>query len=141
MKNKNNKKRGVILLIAVLVASASLVIGMGVYNRVYKELVLASFFEQAQSAFSSADTGLECAIYGDTRVPRATSASCGGSLVSGWNPSLNASASFSLTTPVCVSIEITKNAVSPLTTIKARGYNTCVTTDPRRVERGLRIDY
>ncbi len=141
MKNKNNKKRGVILLIAVLVSSASLVIGIGVYNRVYKELVLSSFFEQTQIAFSAADTGLECAIYGDTRVPQATSASCAGSVVSGWNPSLNASASFSLTTPVCVSVEITKNTAYPFTTIKAQGYNTCVVSDPRRVERGLRIDY
>ena len=46
----------------------------------------------------------------------------------------------------CVRVEIAKNAAYPFTTINARGYNvscSAVTsgTNPRIVERGLRVDY
>jgi len=143
MNKKIQKKRksGAVLLIAVLLSSVTLAIGLGVYNRTYKELILASFWKQTQVAFGAADAGLECALYWDTRVPQPSSATCFGAPVSIWNPSLNSSVTFTIPSPLCVSIEITKNATYPFTTIKVRGYNTCVTTDPRRVERGLRIDY
>jgi len=134
-------QRGAVLLIAMLVASVALSVGFGVYNRTYKELLFASFWKQTQVAFSAADSGLECVLYWDTRVPQPASATCFGSAVTGWNPSGNTSTNFTISSPVCVSIEITKNATAPLTTIKARGYNTCDTMSPRRVERGLRIDY
>jgi len=136
---KIEKQKGAVLLIAILVSSVVLAVGLGVYNRTYKELVFASFWKQAQIAFSAADSGLECAIYWDTH--QAASASCFGAAVSGWNPSSNTTTTFSISAPNCVAIEITKNAVYPFTTIRSRGYNTCTATDPRRVERGLRIDY
>lgn len=135
----NTTNRGVVLLISVLVASVALAVGFGVYNRTYKELLFASFWKQTQTAFAAADAGLECVMYWDLHP--AASASCMGATVAGWNPLLNATANFTIATPLCVSIEITKNAVSPLTTIKARGYNTCDASNPRRVERGLRVDY
>ena len=138
---KIEKQKGAVLLIAILVSSVVLAVGLGVYNRTYKELVFASFWKHAQTAFSAADSGLECAIYWDTHQAAVTSAPCFGYTVSGWNPSLNITTTFSISTPVCVTIEITKNAAYPFTTIRSRGYNTCSTTDPRRVERGLRIDY
>lgn len=136
---KIEKQKGAVLLIAILVSSVVLAIGLGVYNRTYKELVFASFWKHAQTAFSAADSGLECAIYWDTH--QAAAASCFGSTVTGWNPLSNVTTTFTISTPVCVTVEITKNAAYPFTTIRSRGYNTCTTTDPRRVERGLRIDY
>lgn len=59
---------------------------------------------------------------------------------------------FSLTIPnpggiddYCVDVTVFKEDVSGsgniVTTIDARGYNTCDTTDPTRVERGLRVTY
>lgn len=133
------KNRGVVLLIAVLVSSVALAVGMGIYQRTYKELLFSTFWKQAQVAFSAADAGLECALYWDLHP--AVSASCLGATVAGWNPSLDATASFTIATPLCVVVNITKNAAWPFTTIEARGYNTCDTSNPRRVERGLRIDY
>ena len=144
-KNYTSRNHGAVLLIAILVSSVALAVGIGVYNRTYKELLFASFWKQTQVAFGAADAGLECALYWDLHQIGATSASCfGGQVfladgVTPWNPSLNGSASLSVTTPLCVTIEITKNAGA--TTIKSRGYNSCSLTNPRRVERGLRVDY
>lgn len=140
------RQNGAVLLIAILIASITLSVGFGVYNRTYKELLFASFWKQAQLAFSAADSGLECALYWDTRVPQPPTGqvSCFGLRPVGnpsWNPSSNTTQTFTIATPICVTVEITKNVVAPLTTIRTRGYNTCDITDPRRVERGLRIDY
>lgn len=138
LKKKNKKrKQGAVLLIAVLVASVALAVGIGVYNRTYKELLFASFWKQTQVAFAAADAGLECAIYWDLHP--ALNYTCFGNATIAWPTVFPAT--LSITTPLCVTIEITKNAVAPLITIKARGYNTCDTANPRRVERGLRIDY
>lgn len=139
LSGTRHSQGGAVLLIAMLVASVALSVGFGVYNRTYKELLFASFWKQTQIAFSAADSGLECVMYWDMH-PQAT-ASCFGVTVPGWNPSANISANFLVTAPICVNIEIIKNVATPLTTIRARGYNTCDTTSPRRVERGLRIDY
>lgn len=137
------KNRGAVLLIAILVSSVALAVGLGVYNRTYKELLFASFWKQTQIAFSAADSGLECAIYWDTQSPRPTTASCFGSNIVGWDPSQNASANFSASiSGGCVNIIITKSASVPvITTIEARGYNTCDASNPRRVERGLGVQY
>lgn len=60
------QSRGAVLLIAILVASVALAVGLGVYNRTYKELLFASYWKQTQVGFSAADAGLECAVYNDT---------------------------------------------------------------------------
>lgn len=135
-KYPHTSKNGAALLMAVLMASVMLSVGLGVYQRTYKELYFSSFWKQAQIAFAAADSGLECALYWD--LHKAATASCFGADVVGWDPSGNASASFSINIP-CVSIEIIKSGSA--TTIKSRGYNTCDTNNPRRVERALRIDY
>lgn len=137
----SSSKKGAALLMAVFMASIMLSVGLGVYQRTYKELYFASFWKQAQIAFAAADAGFECALYWDLHRTGATSANCFGSLVPGWNPSANTSVNFSITTPFCVTVEITKNAIAPFTTIQSRGLNTCDSVSPRVVERGLRIDY
>lgn len=132
-----SKQRGAALLIAVLVMSVALVVGMGVYNRTYKELLFGSFWQQTQVAFAAADAGLECATYWDLHP--AANYSCFGNASTVW-PTIFP-ATLTITTPICATIEITKNVVAPFTTIRSRGYNSCDATNPRRVERGLRIDY
>ncbi len=136
-----SSRKGATLLIAILMASVMLSVGLGVYQRTYKELYFASFWKQAQIAFAAADSGLECALYWDLHP--VASASCFGSIVSAWNPSLNISSNFEINTPGgCALVTITKSALWPFTTIKSRGYNDiCGSANPRRVERGLQIDY
>lgn len=138
----NTTQRGAVLLIAILVASVALAVGMGVYNRTYKELLFGAYWKQTQIAFAAADAGLECALYWDTHP--AASYSCFGNPAATW-PTVAVGTSQTLSMNVsggCVTVEITKNAVAPLTTLRARGYNdACNSTSPRRVERGLRVDY
>lgn len=148
MQNKHKyvevKKRGAVLLIAILVSSVALAVGLGVYNRTYKELYFASFWKQTQIAFSAADSGLECVMYWDRLSPQQPIATCFEAVV-GWDPSLNAFANFNMSVSGgCVNINITKSGVAPsvVTRIESRGYNdACSSTNSRRVERGLGVQY
>ncbi|MEK9177131.1 MAG: hypothetical protein AAB923_02430, partial [Patescibacteria group bacterium] len=45
-----------------------------------------------------------------------------------------------LTDP-CANVIITKNVTSQKTTLESYGYNNCVTTNPRRIERAIRALY
>lgn len=139
---KGPQSRGVVLLIAILVSSVALAVGFGVYNRTYKELLFASFWKQTQIAFSSADSGLECALYWELHPAQATCFNITIPLAT-WTPG-NATlpTGFNLDTPNggCVNIRIAWNGTS--TTTEARGYNaSCAAvgagTNPRVVERGL----
>ncbi len=145
-----NPKRGAALLMAVLLASVMLSVGLGVYQRTYKQLVFASFWRQTQIAFAAADGGLECALYWDLHP--AVGATCFNSVpaVSAtWNPTTASPYTQSFTVPTsdgCVNVTIRKPSpvVPYLTRIESRGYNvSCATvsTNPRVVERALKIDY
>lgn len=130
-------KRGVALLIAILVSSVMLAVGLGVYQRTYKSLLFSSFWKQSQVAFGAADGGLECALYHDIRPAGAVN--CFGVLIGTWIP--GNSGNFEVATPGggCARVTITKGA---MTLIESRGYNdACGSTNPRRVERGLKIEY
>lgn len=132
-------KRGAVLLIAILVSSVALAVGFGVYNRTYKELLFASYWKQTQIAFSAADAGLECALYWELHPAQATCFNTTIPLAT-WTPGeLTAPGGFELNVPGggCVNIKIEWNTALSATTTEARGYNTCDTTSPRRVERGL----
>jgi hypothetical protein len=131
-----SSERGVTLLIAVLLASVTLAVGLGVYQRTYKEMLFASFWKQAQSAFASADGALECAMYFELHPLE--SPQCFNNSIVGWNPSIPGNFSINAS-GVCAEVYITSTGTS--TTTKAYGYNTCTVTDPRRVERGLELTY
>lgn len=136
-------KKGAVLLIAILVASVALAVGFGVYNRTYKELLFASYWKQTQVAFSSADAGLECALYWE--LHQAAGPECfGGSIGNGWVPGEETiPAGFDIDLPEggCVNIRIIWDPGPPsATTTSARGYNVpCsdILTGSRVVERGL----
>lgn len=138
MKIFQNKKRGSVLLIAILVSTVVLTIGVGVYQRSFKEVFLSSMWRQTQVAFGAADAGLECAVYRDLH---AGATACFGTTFA-WSP-INPGTWSPALLPVgngCVNIKVTKNGNA--TSIEARGYNdACGSTNPRRVERGLRINY
>lgn len=141
---KTPKEKGAVLLIAILVASVALAVGLGVYNRTYKELLFSEYWQQTQRAFSAADSGLECAMYW-IKNPGAGgvgSASCFGMAVPGWDPKVQ-TGSFTINLiPVsgpCVYVVTGWDAALLATTTVARGYNdACGSTNPRRVERGLK---
>lgn len=169
MKIQQSKK-GAILLIAILMASVMLTVGLGVYQRTYKELYLASFWKQVQLAFLSADTGFECALYRDLHLPTvplgavyfATSSSsvvpvpntflCGVGTVTISPPTpvtqfpyIYATSTINVTPSNAFKIEVVKitNFTVGTTTTKiiSRGYNSSNLSGPRVVERGLKIEY
>lgn len=157
---KTTQQKGAVLLISIVVSSVVLAVGFGVYNRVYKELLFASFWKQTQVAFAAADAGLECALYWDqhplggattqfptpaitnpattpfscfsTSIPWALSSNAGGIATSTFQAAISSG---------CVDVTVVKDWNASTTSIFARGHNTCVGGDPRRVERGLRVDY
>jgi len=67
MFDLKEKKKGFVVLIAVLLAGIFVVIGASILLISIKELELASGGTQSQYAFYAADTGLDCAFYWDLR--------------------------------------------------------------------------
>lgn len=61
----NNKKNGYTLLFSVLVASLVLAIGVSILNISKKEFMLTTSARDSAMAFYAADSGIECAAYGD----------------------------------------------------------------------------
>lgn len=151
IKTTTQQKRGAVLLIAILVSSVALAVGMGVYNRTYKELLFASFWKQTQVAFSAADGGLECALYWDLKGVGGPE--CFGSPISGWTPGNTGTfQADTITGSGCVKVEVSDIVPIPPATatrkISAKGYNaSCAVVNdvsnpnPRLVERGLEVTY
>ncbi len=138
------RHKGAALLMAVLISGVILSVGIGVYQRTYKQLVFASFWKQMQIAFSAANSGMECAMYWDLHP---ATPSCFGLPYSSWTTRNwipgNTTGNFEVNTSGgCSIVTITKNNTWPFTIIVARGYNgACGSTSLRRVERGLMTSY
>lgn len=64
---KNNKNRGFTILLAALVASLVLALGISVFSIAQKQLILSSTGKNSQYAFYAADSAAECALYWDFR--------------------------------------------------------------------------
>ncbi len=63
------KKRGYILLLTVLISSVLLSMSFGIFQIALKEVILASFVKDSARAFIASDRGLECALYWDREAP------------------------------------------------------------------------
>lgn len=164
--SKTKKSGGYTLLFAVLVTSLVLSIGISILNISKKEFLLATSAKDSSIAFYAADSGVECAAYGDQRystfsttTDQRSTLRCG----SGMSPILpptqgpagvykfNFSVKFGKEGESCSNITVTKEYVndSLFTTIESRGYNmgwnsgnsSCDVQGPKKVERGLRLSY
>ena len=157
---KLEASRGFVLAFAVLVGSILLSIGLGMFSIAIKEVILSSSGRESQLAFYAADSGGECAVYWDIRHPNfsasvfATSSqsaipssgvNCAGKdITSDWTVSADATkgiTTFNITlgNGACTTVVVTKQ--SNTTKIESRGLNTCNVSNPRRLERALRINY
>jgi len=98
-------------------------------------------------AFFAADAGLEWALYwdiqrrGDDKFRGSDSTiSCLGSSIPVDVTGNRATFDIRDTTlDVCASVEVRINGLE--TEVFSRGFNTCATSDPGRIERGLRAEY
>ncbi len=107
-------------------------------------------------AFYAADSGMECALYWDIANPAGQSAfatstgatiSCNKDAANSSNQWVVGGSSIStistisfLPDPYCASVTVTKND-NGTTLIESRGYNTCDSASPRRVQRAVRATY
>lgn len=145
-------QRGFTLLIAVILASVALSLGLALLDIAYKQVILASSARQSQNAFYNADAVLECALYADQQLDTFGYGNSSGTVTCGTLPAINVTfdqaaspRSRTFTVPCATSgtqgaVTITK-AADATTAIYASGYNTCDTSNPRRIERGLKVTY
>lgn len=64
---KKSTQGGFTLLLAALVASLVLILGVSIFEVVQKEISLSSLGRDSQFAFYAADTAAECALFWDVR--------------------------------------------------------------------------
>lgn len=148
--------RGFTLLIAVVLTSVLLSVGLALLDIAYKQIVLSSTARQSQYAFYAADSAMECALYWDQKqnafsysAPLST-IRCNATdipLTSSVSGSVRTT-TFSIPCPggslAQVTIYKTNGAACSGTAtscLYSNGYNACSPTDPRRIERGLKVFY
>ena len=146
------KKSGFVLLLAMLVSSLLLSIGLAVFNITIKQVTLASAGRESQFAFYVADTGIECALYWDIQhgafaVSSASDIMCNEQTFSVGGSGFDVPMTFTINFPpdlYCAIVSVTKTDLgggATRTIIESRGYNTCDTSNTRRVERAIRVRY
>ena len=151
--------RGFTLLVAVVLGSVALSIGLALLDIAYKQSVLASSAKQSQFAFYAADAVLECALYYDQHGASFAYSASSASVTC--TNQANVAVDFNLNQTVTVGGTVYRTrtftlpctgggtlgyakvykAADNTTQIYANGYNLCDTSNERRIERGLRISY
>ena len=160
-------QKGFTIFFAMLVGGLSLTIGAAIYDLTVRELDLSQTAIQSQYAIYAADTGVECALFWDTKYEGgsafATSSAstplstveCNGVSISSAPDASDASSAttdFTLTVVAapqtyCASVRVAKEVDAGgvvYTTVTSRGYNTlCPPEVPQitRLERALQVSY
>jgi Tfp pilus assembly protein PilX len=159
-----NSVSGFTVLFAVIVSSLILALGLGIVAITMKEVKLSGAGRDSQLAFYAADSGSECAIYQDivksvfpTSTSRTVSLStCNNQDITG--DAIGNGSSATTTFKMCmeydsggcvtnkpyVDVSVYKyidGSNKAKTIIDSRGYNTGELSNPRRLERGYRVQY
>jgi Tfp pilus assembly protein PilX len=158
------EKNGFTVLFAVIVSSLVLALGLGIVAITMKEVRLSGTGRDSQLAFYAADSGLECAEYYDLTQSafdvgvQLSTIKCNKHDITSTSDSVDGvgrsvfrmymeydenSVDLPLENKPCAVVTVTKDssAVPTTTVIDARGYNTCDTTNTRRLERGYSVRY
>jgi Tfp pilus assembly protein PilX len=149
---KKRSEKGIALLITIILTGTLLLVATSIMNTAVKQAFLSASGRESQYAFYAADTGAECALYWDVHDPQGVSAFTTPSSIYCNKDAVNPSNQFQvgsapvstftmtfLPEPYCATVTVTKSGSA--TTIESKGYNTCDTANPRRVERAVRINY
>lgn len=151
LKQKNVPERGFTLIIAVVLSSVTLALALALLDVAYKQVTLAFAAKNSHQAFANADSALECALYYDQKDDlfgygkTSGSVTCNGrteTVTFNQVPAIR-TRTYTLT---CAgggeSARVTIYKWSDASTaIYANGYNSCSSSDVRRVERGVKISY
>lgn len=153
-------ERGFTVLLAALVASLVLSLGISVFTVAQKQLILSSTGRNSQYAFYAADSAAECALYWDMRhqhftTGAPTALACAGNSaiavsVTGYVPETPTEPATGVyrfryePNGYCADLEITKGLTHPRTLIRADGYNvTCaqIVSSSRVLQRSVELTY
>ncbi len=153
---KNNK--GYALLFTMIILSVVTALAAGISNGFLKNQILASTARESQISFYEADTALECAIYAAEVVGMANINvnNAAGNFKCGLNQDGSTATLYSTmpdpkvkqynvdpdpnTVGPCFKAFIDKSSTT-VSTIQARGYNTCDFTNKKLLERGIVVTY
>lgn len=152
-RTQDQKQRGFTILLAALVASLVLTLGISVFSIAQKQVVLSSLGRSSQFAFYTADTAAECALYWDIRhdlfsttSPSVTPACNGTPLALVGEPgALPYTISFEFEpNGYCAQVSVTKSAVDPRTVIHADGFSTScadISISGRSLQRSVELNF
>ncbi len=145
--------RAFTMLMSVLISGILLAIGYEIYNLAIKDVNLSSSGRESQFAFFAADTGIECALWADTKLDAFATSSvitdldCGTATSTLSRESVNDDyiTTFDVTTgggsrTQCTTIIVTRSQPKS-TVIESFGHNTCDLTNELRLERAIRVTY
>ena len=156
LKTQNSKlktTRGFTLLLAALVSSIVLALGVSIFEIARKQVTLSSLGRDSQFAFYAADTGAECALYWDVRRSFFVPSAPAGTIICATQQrnidsqpsSLPYTVSFQFEpSGFCSEVTVKKDSSDPRTVIHADGYSTpCATigTNPRTLQRSVELRY
>jgi hypothetical protein len=150
-------RRGFTLLIAIILSTVTLTVGLALLDIAYKHIVLATTAKASEVAFYNADSALECALYYDQQqnffdyssgLPApGTGILCNSLQVTNYNRDVSSSIVHitSFTVP-CAGGGVSATSTiykyqTGASTLYANGFNTCNSNDPGRIERGLKAQY
>lgn len=146
-------ENGFTILLAALVTSLVLTLGISIFSIAQKQIVLSSLGRSSQYAFYAADTGAECALYWDVRfgffsssTPGITPACDGATLAFTGTPgTLPYTIGFEFQpNGYCSQVTVTKNVGDPKTIIHADGFSTpCsdIELSGRSLQRSVELRY
>lgn len=154
----DNRQRGFTLLLAALISSLVLSIGVSIVSIARKSVTLSSISRDSQFAFYAADAAAECALYWDVRhlyfgttTPPGLSPpndpTCDGTNINATGRDVTEPYTMSFQyepNGYCVQVEVRKSATAPRTVIHADGFSvTCadIVTSSRSLQRSVELRY
>ena len=153
----DNTQRGFTLLLAALVSSLVLALGISIVSIARKSVTLSSITRDSQFAFYAADSAAECGLYWDLRYLYFGTTSPPGlspSDVTCDNQQINATGRqatepYTMTYEYesggyCAQVSVSKNTTNPRTVIHADGFSVgCseIDTSSRSLQRSVELRY
>lgn len=151
---KTPHNAGFTLLLAALVASLALTLGLAIVSIARKSVTLSSIGRDSQFAFYAADTAAECALYWDvrfSRFPTTTPYSAATVTCDAQTESLSITGTGPIVSTFeyepnghCARVTVTKNSSHPHTVIRGDGFSTScdtLSTNPRALQRSVELRY
>lgn len=156
MIKDSSHDKGFTILLAALVATLVLALGISVFSIAQKQIILSSLGRSSQYAFYAADTAAECALYWDVRFGYFSSTTPGGSPTCDGVTLAISPATPPPAQPVytmtfeyepngyCARVSVTKDTTNNSTVIEADGFSTgCseINTSTRSLQRSVELSY